>query len=330
MRRRAAGGRRMSSGGRLAGSGPRIVLHLGAHRTAVGATQSLLERERATLAASGVAAWTPRRGRRGALARVAGDPGTGGGRLSEEASRRMAGRIALRRAGLAAEGIETLVVSDAGVMGDLRENVLLARLYPSVAPRLHRVAEIMPGIACVALAIRSPDEWWTSAFATLIARGFAPPSAEAVAAVARSDRGWRRVVEDIAAALPGAAITVWDHCELGAGPSRAVRLLTGCRATTAPAPYLNAAPDIVALRARLAADGWPGELPGLGRAYAPFDPDTRAAMRAAHAEDLAWLHAGADGLAQFATTAPGPVRRDRKGPRHGWRPANRLGRPGPG
>ncbi|MEM7642776.1 MAG: hypothetical protein AAF366_09630 [Pseudomonadota bacterium] len=294
---------------------PPITLHLGAHRTASSTLQRLLERNADRLAAQGVAVWTPQRTRSGLLTGVMGDPGRVGGRRDEQAQR-AAGRVSMLRADMTNAGIDRLVVSDENMLGGLRENILLGRLYPSVSARMHRLIQALPGVNRICLSVRSPDTWWASAFAFLMTRGFAPPDGATIEAVLRARRGWRHVIEDIAAACPDAALDVWSFEERGKDPAGVYELLTGQVPSRSGVPVLNAAPTLAALRARLADEGWIGTLPGLGDSYAPFDPDARAGLRAAFAEDLAWLRDGADGIARYHGAGTTAMPRLGKGPRH--------------
>jgi hypothetical protein len=66
-----------------------------------------------------------------------------------------------------------------------------------------------------------------------------------------------------------------------------------------PRPWCNRGPDRAALAAALVEQGRPAIATGAEGRWQPFTPDQRAALRALHAEDLAWLRAGADGLARY-------------------------------
>ena len=199
---------------------PPVTLHLGAHRTASSALQRLLDREAARLSRAGLAVWTPRRIRSGLLTGLLGDPGRQVPRR-DRAATRAAGRVAMLRQEMTAQGRTRLIISEENALGGLRENILLARLYPTVAPRLERLEDALPGIDRICLAVRPQAEWWTSAFAFLMTRGFAPPDAVTLQAVAGSRRGWRHVIEDIARAVPRARITVWRHGPRGLDPAGA-------------------------------------------------------------------------------------------------------------
>ncbi|WGH78047.1 hypothetical protein [Jannaschia ovalis] len=277
---------------------PPVTLHLGAHRTATSSLQHLLERDAAPLARAGVAVWTPRRTRAGLLTGVLGDPGRQAA-SRDRAAHRAAGRVAMLRSEMAALGLTRLVLSEENALGGLRENLLMARLYPSAAPRLERLARAVPGIDRVCLAIRSPAAWWTSAFAFLMTRGFAPPDRATLEAIASARRGWRQVIEDVARVFPGAEVAVWEFEGIGQKPVEAFAALTGRPPRPGPVRPLNAALPLGALRARLRAEGCMTPLPERGGRYAPFPPDLGAALDARHAAEVTWLRDGADGLATY-------------------------------
>lgn len=298
---------------------PPITLHLGAHRTGTTTLQHLLTRNASFLTARGVAVWGPARTRNGLLAGVVGDPGRSGA-SGNVMAHRAAGRVALLRSDLLAAGSRRLVISDAALLGSLRENLLLGRLYPSATARVARLAVALPGIDHIALSIRSPDAWWTSAFARLMTRGFAPPDRATLDAVLQARRSWRHVIADIATALPGRRLTVWTHEDMAARPEVAVADLTGELPQLRAGSRRNAAPSCEDLQARLLDEGVMTVLPDVAGHYAPFSPDERATLRDRYDADLAWLRDGADGLidlTQYDQTAPteGPFR-DRR-PRYG-------------
>ncbi|MGB3407843.1 MAG: hypothetical protein WBA67_10145 [Jannaschia sp.] len=295
---------------------PPVTLHLGAHRSASSSLQRLLVHNRPMLAAERIALWTPAETRAGLMTGVLGDPGRIDPRRDVMAHR-AAGRVSMLRDAMRQDGVSRLVVSDENMLGGLRENLLLGRLYPTAAARLARIRLAVPGVDRVFLAIRSPDAWWTSAFAFLMTRGFAPPDRITLDAVLRAGRGWRKVIEDVARTFPDAEITVWTYEETGASPDRAFEVLTGVPADAGQAPRLNTSPGLVALQARLRDEGCVTILPGTGDAYAPFSPDERAHLRDAFAADLAWLRNGADGLVKYRTRgARTPPARQRKGTVH--------------
>ncbi|WP_298430970.1 hypothetical protein [uncultured Jannaschia sp.] len=296
---------------------PPVTLHLGAHRSASSSLQRLLERNETHLGRCGTAIWTPRRTRAGLLTGVLGDPGRQEARR-DAAAHRAAGRVAMLRHEMSGQGMSRLIVSDENGLGGLRENVLMARLYPTVSGRLARLSLVLPGIDRVCLCIRSPDSWWSSAFAFLMTRGFAPPDRATLDAIVAARRGWRDVIADLAAALPDARLTVWDYDGLGGHPETAYAHMTGHAARYADAGRVNASPGLADLRARLRDEGCFETVAGEGDRFMPFAPAARDRLRTRHAADLAWLRAGADGLATYIEGArdDDAPRDDGKGRRH--------------
>lgn len=287
---------------------PPVTLHLGAHRTGTRSLQRMMAAEAADLAARGIAAWGPSRLRGGLLAGILGDPGRQGGQRDVRAYR-SAGRIAMLRDALEHDGITRLVLSDANMLGSTRENVLLARLYPSVRGRAERLRSALPGVDRVVVTIREQGDWWTSVFAAQIAEGYPPPDPATLEAVSRSRRRWRDVIEELADGFPQAEILVRCHDAEGSGMARLHADLAGLPPRDGPEPRLARAPSAADLRGRLADGGGPGALPLRDGRFAPFDARQRAAMAGRYEQDLDWLRHGADGLVdpQDAPDA-GPIR----------------------
>lgn len=281
--------------------------------------QRLLSRNADYLATRRIAVWVPKRTRDGLLTGVLGDPGRVDARRNVKAHR-TAGRVAMLSSELSHAGVRRLVISEENILGGLRENLLLGRLYPTVSARVERAAAALPGIDHVVLSIRSPDAWWTSVFACQMMRGFAPPDRATLDTIMRVRRSWRDVIGDVAGVLPDARLTVWIHEDMASRPEVALRELTGEMPQCRYVPRLNESPSCAALQARLLDEGWITALPQVAGHYAPFTPDERAQLRDRYDADLSWLREGADGLIDRDTydkTSPseGPFR-DRR-PRHG-------------
>jgi hypothetical protein len=295
---------------------PPLTLHLGAHRTGCASLHALLQARSDSLRRARIAVWSTAYTRSDLFDGLLGDPGRSSPDRSHRA-RRAAGRIAMRRQELGGLGIRRLLLSDPALLGAPRENVLLARLYPSAWARLRRLRGAAPGIDRVCLTVRAPSGWWCSTFLALIARGFPPPDRASLSAIARSRRGWREVVEDVADALPRARITVLTHEAFGHRPDATFARLTGLPSDPRDRPHHRAAPTLDALRSRLRAEGCTVRLPEDAGRYAPFTSGELAALDAAHENDLAWLRSGADGLADFAGGIPnGPPPTDDEGATH--------------
>ena len=283
---------------------PPVSLHLGAHRTGTASVWSAFGRADAQLRARGVAIWGPDWIRGGVLHGVLGDPG----RLERRnrlLARRTAGRLSLQRRDMAGQGVRRLVLSDAALLGSLRENVLLARLYPSAGVRLRRLAAVLPGVDRIGLTIRAPETFWASAFAHMMRVGFAPPGRDTIHALTSARRGWRDVITDVIAAFPQAALRVAIHDESADDPTDFAAWLTdGPLPAVKALPFVNAAPGIEALHRQLRAEGHDIHLPERAGRYAPFSPDDCAILQDRFEADLAWLRAGADGRIDTQTDVP--------------------------
>lgn len=288
---------------------PPISLHLGAHRTGTASLWARLGRAEADLRSRGVVIWGPDRIRGGLLTGVLGDPGRmdrRGGKLAA----RTAGRLSMQRRELAGQGVRRIVLSDAALLGSLRENLLLARLYPSAGPRLRRLAAALPGVDRIGLTIRAPETFWASSFAHMMRQGFAPPDRDTIAALVAARRGWRDVIADVAAAFPQARLRVAVHDDRADDPGAFAAWLTnGPLPSAGPSPFVNAAPGIEDLHRQLGSEGQAVRLPERAGRYAPFSADACAALADRFDSDLAWLRAGADRRIDIQTDAPaaGPL-----------------------
>jgi hypothetical protein len=188
-----------------------LALHIGVHRTATTSLQQTLGKASAELAAAGMAFWGPdtmrvpgRRDHARNLRRAAEDAAA---RAAAEAARQdVAGALAA----LAGGGIGRLLVSEENLIGTMEGNFAAGALYPNAGRNLAAAADLFGRPPSeVFLGIRDYAGWWASAYAQCVVLREMPPfEAERIAA---SARGWPEVAEDVAAALPGARMTLWRH-----------------------------------------------------------------------------------------------------------------------
>lgn len=276
----------------------RVTLHIGAHRCATTTFQNYLRHNAEDLRAGArIGFWGPRRTRRGLLSGLIPAPGPVPRR---DMQRRAEGRVRINLAKAADKGLEQLIVSDENMMGSMRENAAMAALYCGVGERMARVGQAFGGqIGTVILNIRAQDSYWPSALGYLTARGRAVPSPTLQERIAASTRGWRDVITDIACALPEARLQVLPFEVFGGRPDVQLATMTGQRAPTRHArEWLNATPRLPDLRG-MVCDEVAGRLPAGNGRWNPFGPECRAALREAYADDMMWLAAGADGLAEL-------------------------------
>jgi len=292
----------------------KVILHIGAHRTATTSMQSYMRRHGAALRNAGIGFWGPARTRKGLFAGIQPTPGFG-----RDAPRRARGRILMQLDKAVRNGVETLVVSDENMMGSVRLNMRTGRLYPDVGLRLSRyICAFDNRIDQVVISVRGLDHYWASAIAYGVARGHAVPGGAHHDAIAYNTRTWRDVVTDVSCAAPKTRINVIPF-EKAAG--RPDLLLSACAGQPTPRDatpeWLNRAPDAPALRALLAERGEdPAAVADTTGRWSPFDKTARANLREAYGDDMHWLVAGADGLATLTeeldhtragqTLPPGP------------------------
>lgn len=277
-----------------------VILHVGAHRTATTSLQRMIGAEGAMLSRRGMAYWGPKRMRSGLCHGLMG---------SEDAilpwqANRARQRIARRARAEEETGHRTLFVSDENILGAMRPLLRDAALYPEAGQRVARFAD---GLAAypvtIGLATRGYADWWASLVAFRMLRDAPNPGPGLINRLMRQPRRWRHLVADLAQAVPGARIVVWTHEAMAARPDRVVKALTGRRGL--PLHPLadavqNPAPSVATLAAHLAERaGGPAPLPTHRGRFMPFTATQRARLAAQYAEDLAWLAAGAGGLAEY-------------------------------
>ncbi|WP_299862201.1 hypothetical protein [uncultured Roseobacter sp.] len=274
-----------------------VILHVGAHRTGTTTFQDYMRRHVDPLAEAGIGYWGPGRTRRGLFAGLVPKPEVAKGR---DLRRRAEGRIQLQLTAARARGLKTLLISDENMIGTVRDNIRTGSLYPAIGERMSRFARAFEGqLSTVIFSPRSLELYWSSALSYGIARGHAVPERDKLRGIAHSRRGWRDVITDLACALPEADIRVMPFETYAGRPEMLLEKGAGLEAPrNAERMWLNRAPTLADLRRVLADRGSEGSvLPfGMGR-WNPFTPEENAALRETYADDMMWLHAGADGMA---------------------------------
>ncbi len=286
----------------------KVVLHIGAHRTATTSFQYYLSENHARLRARGICATGPGQTRDGWLTGIVPVPKAGPAQAQLDHART---RLAMHMSQLKREDLTHLVISDENVAGAARRNLRMGGLYRDLGERMARFHMAFDGaLDRVVLSIRSQESLWASAMAYSVARGHSLPEAGFLEALSRAQRSWRDVVLDLACALPGVEIQVMPYEIFGGLPERLLEHMTGLSSLPRlhARAWLSKSPPLERLR-RIVADrgGDPRLLPeGEGR-WQPFAPDQVAALREVYADDLFWLRAGAEGLARIIEET-GPVR----------------------
>ncbi|MEM8577322.1 MAG: hypothetical protein AAGF60_05685 [Pseudomonadota bacterium] len=265
-----------------------IIFHIGAHRTATTSFQACARANAALLARAGLAVWEPRMLRRGLL-----------DGLGTDRALRARGRVQFRLARAARDGTRQVVVSEENMLGSVRANIRARSLYPDAGARMARYAAVVDNaVRCVVLTVRALDLYWASALAYGVGRGHSVPGPDARDALAAAPRTWRDVITDVAKALPQAELIVVPFERIAGRPRQLLRAATGQHLPLSGADiWCNRAPDVADLTEHLAARGSAHVLQTEGGRWQPFSPLQAGLLREAYVDDMAWLSAGADGLA---------------------------------
>ena len=274
-----------------------VMLHVGAHRCATGYFQAFVRHHAATLAADGMAFWGPEVTRDGLLHGALPGPAPVTGRNLARPAR---GRVQMRLEQVRRSGADDLLICGPRMMGRRHEILRARSLYPSVGDRMARYGAAFDGqVRDVMVILRSPDRFWGSLLASMVANGHPLPDADLLAELADTPRSWRDVLSDLACALPEARIWVMPYETYGDRPEVQLQQLTGKRlARLRKVDRINCADPLPMLRHKLGPEQ-AHQLPrGEGR-WSPFSEAQSAALRERYADDLMWLHAGADGLARL-------------------------------
>jgi hypothetical protein len=248
--------------------------------------------------AAGIGFWGPRRTRNGLFQGILPGPSASTCRDPEKRAR---GRISMNLARSREAGLEHLIISDENMMGAVRANLRFGDLYCGVGERMARYAHAFDGqIGDVIINIRSLDSYWTSAVGYGVSRGHKVPGEAALERLAQSPRSWRDVITDVACAVPGARIWALPFETFGGRPEAQLAAMTGVELPPRPHDrvWLNATPHLDELRQSIE-PSQARKLPGGEGRWHPFSEAQTAALRETYADDLMWLAAGADGLANL-------------------------------
>ncbi len=285
-----------------------VILHLGAHRTGSTTLQRYLKRNEDNLAKMATAFWGLERTRNGLFSGLTGHPDAVTHEV-ERRARRSGGVIHLQLAALAQKGTHALIVSDENMIGGPRNNLRCEQLYGSAQGRLARYAKAFGGsVTRVCLSIRSYDTYWASVLAFGVAGGHRMPGTATLDRLVTQPRRWRDLVQVIAAAFPHAQIVVWPFEAFVGQPEWQLSMLLDAPLTVPTRDrriWCNPSPTRVQLREVLQDRNDPhlADLPAGDGRWQPFQPHHIVALRAQYIQELAWLRAGADGLAQYIESA---------------------------
>jgi len=283
-----------------------IILHLGAHRTATTSFQNYMQKNADENLAAGLVFWGPRQTRdhlfKGVIpaARQRSLLHWRSAKKQFEAARK---RISEELKQASDMGGTQIVISEENMIGNSRRNLREARLYGAIGDRMERYNRAFGGkIARVVISVRSLENYWSSVLTYGVGRGFYLPKINKSEDIVSGRRHWRDVITDLAVALPETEVVVIPFEDFNGRPDAQLSIMTGRQDVPRSNMHIwaNPSPKLPHLRQVLADRGYQKhKLPqGEGR-WEPFNKQQIMTLRTAYAADMAWLRAGADGLAKL-------------------------------
>ncbi|MDJ0626653.1 MAG: hypothetical protein QNJ44_00225 [Rhodobacter sp.] len=191
-----------------------IILHIGAHRCGSTAVERVISQNARVLREDGVEIWPPK-----VLRAIPGFTGLAG--AAKKAGQRQdllmtaAEALAERLQRTEASGVRTLIWSEENLIGGMYENLVRCGFYENAASRLDVYAAFLPAPPTrVALAIRSYEAYWVSAYLYLLGQRPMPDFANLAESLARVERGWRDLIADVQTVFPDSEIVIWQQEQL--------------------------------------------------------------------------------------------------------------------
>ena len=211
--------------------GMKIILHIGAHKTASTHLQLALGRARADLAAHGVGLILPEALRRNGL-RL-------GDYLSIQPEDRSLGATIRQAFARAASGAAFLLISEENILGNAHQPAMIreARLYPAAHSRLERLRRLLPDAPVVlAMAMRNPADFLTSAYSQRLMSGRLEPFETFRAGLDPAALSWHDLLLRLRAALPDSPCVLWRQEDYPAIAPAVLSALLGAQAAGAVRP----------------------------------------------------------------------------------------------
>ena len=211
-----------------AAAGPlKIVLHLGAHKTASTHLQIALGRARTALTARGVAMFLPGDLRRDGLRLT--------GCLSAQHADGAHAKMIRNAFAESARGARVLLISEENIVGTAHDPAMIdrAQFYPHAQARLARLAALLPqGQVTLALAMRDPAGFLVSAYSQRLLSGRVAPFDGFCGGLDPALLSWRDLVTRLRGAVPGAEMLLWCYEDYPAIAGPVLSAMLGERAAS--------------------------------------------------------------------------------------------------
>jgi hypothetical protein len=201
----------------------KILVHLGAHKTATTFIQSQLANNRAELATKGYGVagiWVVRRKFTNLFDRLSYfDP------VWRFLTRRLL-RRRLDRMIAQAGKVETFLLSDENLLGLISANYWRGYLYPWAGRRVAILKSLLGAREThFFLCIRRYPDYLTSSWLQMASKGKAPAFEKYLEKFPPEGRGWAEIVADICGAVGAKNVTVWTYDWFSEDPARVFQLL---------------------------------------------------------------------------------------------------------
>ncbi|THH34454.1 hypothetical protein E4Z66_18670 [Aliishimia ponticola] len=199
---------RAALGGFLASG--KVILHLGAHKTATTHIQATMRDQRDMLADQGTAVILPSdlRGRHG-LHRLGGKHPDEQARLERENRTKLLDALELCAS---TPGLRQITLSEEGILGSPRECLTAGHILPFLEPNLRSLpTELDHPNVTVIFAVRDYGSFFSSCFTTTLRRGKLFDAEHLKPLLRTLPNRWEHVLHDIRAALPRARLKIWRH-----------------------------------------------------------------------------------------------------------------------
>ena len=201
----------------------KILVHLGAHKTATTFIQSQLANNRAELARKGFGVagiWVVRKRFTNPFDRLSWFDPLWWWLTRPILRRRLDNIMGRNRKG------ETFLLSDENLLGLISTNYWRGALYPWAGRRVGILRSLFGGAdAHYFLCIRRYPDYLTSSWLQMAAKGKPPPFDKYLEKFPPEGRGWAEIVADIAAVCGPSNLTVWTYDWFSEDPARVFRLL---------------------------------------------------------------------------------------------------------
>ncbi len=282
----------------------RVIVHLGAHRTATTLLQQTLTKNSEMLRQAGVELLVPPRTRRQVFDGLIKRPSLRSDE-DEQTAAQSARKLRNRFRKFKDDDNTNLFVSEENILGTMRDCRDCTELYPELVQRLEPYREAFAQVDCIVIGIRNTHHWWCSALAYTVGEYAALPTSDEIKAIAKSSRTWADIISDVKESFPDVPVVVREHpyAPRSIGVDLANQTDLKQLAEIAPLDKVsNSAASEDALRRKLEARD--GDSSGLremmpGGVFDPFDQTQTNNLNERFESDVAVLQASKDDQVLF-------------------------------